>query len=77
MFHLMRVNVSPFTDYAVNKTVAGELQHMMSYGSVVTVQGHIFRIGWEVELGARVSRYRDIIDGRWHTRAEFVTGLGL
>lgn len=77
LFHLMRVNLSPFVDYAVNKTVAGDLQRMMSYGSVATVQGHIFRIGWEVEFGARVSRYRDIIDGRWRTRAEFVTGLGL
>jgi hypothetical protein len=73
----MRVNVVPFVDYARNRTVAGEIQNMLSYGSVVSMQCHIFRIGWEVELGGRVSRYRDFVDGRWHTRAEFVTGLGL
>ena len=77
LLYLMRVNVVPFVDYARNRTVAGEIQNMLSYGSVVSMQCHIFRIGWEVELGGRVSRYRDFVDGRWHTRAEFVTGLGL
>ncbi|MBQ9583135.1 MAG: hypothetical protein IJR25_02255 [Bacteroidales bacterium] len=77
LLYLMRVNVVPFADYAQNRTPAGEVQKLLSYGSVFTMQGHIFRIGWEVELGTRVSRYRDPFDGSWHTRAEFVTGVGL
>lgn len=77
LLYLMRVNVVPFVDYAENRTPAAEVQKMLSYGSVVTMQCHIFRIGWEVEIGGRVSRYRDVVDGSWHTRAEFVTGVGL
>ena len=76
LLYLMRVNVVPFVDYAQNRTPAGELQRLISYGSVATMQCHIFRIGWEIELGGRLSRYRDL-DGKWRTRAEFVTGVGL
>ena len=76
LLYLMRVNVVPFVDYAQNRTPAGDVQNMMSYGSVLTLQCHVFRIGFEVELGGRFSRYLDL-DGRWKTRAEFVTSLGL
>ena len=77
LWYLMRVNVSPFMDYAVNKTAAGDLQQMMAYGSAVTFQGHLFRIGFELELGARVTRYYDFIDHKWKFRADAVTNLGL
>ena len=76
LLYLMRVNVVPFVDYAQNRTPVGEVQNLLSYGSVLTMQCHIFRIGWAIEIGGRVSRYMDL-DGKWKTRAEFVTGLGL
>lgn len=76
LFYLMRVNAVPFVDYAQNRTPVGEVQNLISYGSVLTLQCHIFRIGWAVELGGRFSRYLDL-DGKWKTRAEFVTGVNL
>ena len=76
LLYLMRINIVPFVDGALNYMPTG-MQKMMSYGSALTLQGHIFRIGWEVEAGARVSRYWDLNQQRWRTRAEFVTGVGL
>lgn len=75
LFYLMRINVVPFVDYAVNHSRAG-VQQMASYGTVVTFQGHYFRLGPELNIGARMSRYLDF-DGRWRFRAEFVSSLGL
>ena len=76
LLYLMRFNVVPFVDYAQNRTPAGDIQNLLSYGSVLTMQCHVFRIGFEVEVGGRLSRYLDL-DGKWKTRAEFVTNLGL
>ena len=75
LFYLMRINVVPFVDYAVNRGPAG-VQQMASYGTVLTFQGHYFRLGPELNIGGRFSRYLDF-DGRWRFRAEFVTSLGL
>ncbi len=75
LFYLMRINVVPFVDYAVNRGPA-EVQQMASYGTVLTFQGHYFRLGPELNIGARMSRYLDF-DGRWRFRAEFVSSLGL
>ena len=75
LLYLMRINIVPFVDYAVNNGPAG-VQQMASYGSVLTFQGHYFRLGPELNIGGRFSRYLDF-DGRWRFRAEFVTNLGL
>ena len=75
LLYLMRINVVPFVDYAVNRGPAG-VQQMASYGTVLTFQGHYFRLGPELNVGGRFSRYLDF-DGRWRFRTEFVTSLGL
>ena len=75
LLYLMRINVVPFVDYAVNRGPAG-VQQMASYGTVLTFQGHYFRLGPELNIGGRFSRYLDL-DGTWRFRAEFVTSLGL
>ncbi len=76
LLYLMRINFVPFVDGALNYIPTGT-QKLLSYGSALTLQGHIFRIGFEVEAGVRVSRYWDPQQHRWGTRAEFITGLGL
>ena len=75
LLYLMRINVVPFVDYAVNRGPAG-VQQMASYGTVLTFQGHYFRLGPELNIGGRFSRILDA-DGSWRFRAEFVTSLGL
>ena len=75
LLYLMRINVVPFVDYAVNRGPAG-VQQMASYGTVLTFQGHFFRLGPELNIGGRFSRYLDL-DGTWRFRTEFVTSLGL
>ncbi len=75
LLYLMRINVVPFADYAVNRSPAG-VQHMASYGTVLTIQGHIFRLGPELNVGGRFNRHLDF-DGKWRFGAEFVTGVNL
>lgn len=76
MLYLKRVNISPFADVAVNSVAQECVQRMFSYGSAVTFQGYIFRIGVQLEAGARISRRMDP-DGKWRTRVDFVSGFSL
>ncbi len=76
LLYLKRVNITPFADAAVNRSAQQSLQRMLSYGSAVTVQGYIFRIGVQLEIGAQLSRRMDP-DGRWRTRLDFISGVNL
>ena len=75
LLYLMRVNVVPFADYAVNRGPEG-VQQLASYGTVLTIQGHLFRLGPELNIGGRFNRHLDF-DGKWRFGAEFVTGVNL
>ena len=76
LLYLKRVNITPFADAAVNRLAQEGLQRMFSYGAACTVQGYIFRIGVQLEAGARLSRRMDP-DGKWRTCVDFVSGLSL
>lgn len=75
LLYLMRINVVPFADYAVNRGPEG-VQQLASYGTVLTIQGHLFRLGPELNIGGRFNRHLDF-DGKWRFGAEFVTGVNL
>ena len=75
LLYLMRINVVPFADYAVNRSPEG-VQQMASYGTVLTLQGHFFRLGPELNVGGRFNRHLGF-DGKWRFGAEFVTGVNL
>lgn len=77
LLYLMRASVVPFVDIAYNKPAGAPAYHMYSYGSAVTLKGHYFRIGAEIEIGARLSRYWDPVTMSWRCRWDFVTGTSL
>ena len=77
LFYFMRVNMVPFVDIARNKPVGAPAYNMFSYGTSLSLRGHYFRIGAELEIGARLSRYWDPVTMRWACKWDIVTSSSL
>ena len=77
LLYLMRVNMVPFVDIAWNRPGGGNAYNMYSYGTTLSVKGHYFRIGAEIEIGTRLSRYWDPVTMNWRCKWDIVTSTSL
>ena len=77
LFYFMRVNLIPFIDCAIDNLRSDNKVHLWSYGTSATLQGHFFRIGAELQLGVRWSRYLDVPTGLWKNNFQFITSYKL
>ena len=77
LFYFMRINLIPFIDCAIDNLRSDNKVHLWSYGTSATLQGHFFRIGAELQLGVRWSRYLDVPTGMWKNNFQFITSYSL
>lgn len=77
LFYFMRVNLIPFVDCAIDNLRGPNKVHLWSYGTSATLQGHFFRIGAELQLGVRWSRWLDVPTGLWQNNFQFITSYSL
>ena len=77
LFYLMRVNLIPFIDCAIDNLRSDNKVHLWSYGTSATLQGHFLRIGAELQLGVRWARYLDIPTHTWQNNFQFITSYSL
>ena len=77
LFYFMRINLIPFIDCAIDNLRSDNKVHLWSYGTSATLQGHFFRIGAELQLGVRWSRYLDVPTGLWKNNFQFITSYSL
>ena len=77
LLYLMRVNLIPFIDCAIDNLRSDNKVHLWSYGTSATLQGHFLRIGAELQLGVRWARYLDIPTHSWQNNFQFITSYSL
>lgn len=77
LFYFMRINLIPFIDCAIDNIRSNNKVHLWSYGTSATLQGHFFRIGAELQIGVRWSRYLDVPTHSWQNNFQFITSYKL
>ena len=77
LIYLMRLNLIPFFDYAIDNLCSPNRVNMYSYGTSALLQGHFFHIGAEIQIGVRWARYYDIPSNSWKNNFRLVTYYSL